>query len=183
MHVHAYKAPVSVDCRPNNISISSWEHRMKTLSLHVWPLHDKMLWNGIFSAASLISYSVCVGAGWRPALTPQRSTDGGLNVSPQKRLLGEVKISCSSHKHYTALPNVQPRTNCFKNTPVILFCTSIRLGHSQETNSKGLKLCSAQDDVFYSMVQAYLEAYLVCGQSPKQFGSYISHTAINSVFM
>lgn len=87
-----------VHCHLNNISIS-WDYTINTLSLHVWLLCDKMLWNGIFCATSLISYSVCVSAGWRPALTPQRSTDGGLNVSLHQGLLWEVKISL--HKHYS----------------------------------------------------------------------------------
>lgn len=48
----------------------------------------------------------------------------------------------------TALPNVQPCANCLRNTPVILFCTSIKLGVSQETNSKERKLFWVQDDIF-----------------------------------
>lgn len=58
-----------------------------------------MLRNDIFSAAFIIRYSVCAGAGGRPDLTP---SDGGLNVTLQKRLLNSLKPPALNIKFYSS---------------------------------------------------------------------------------
>lgn len=92
----------------------------------------------------ILSVSVLVeGQPW-----PLKEAQTGAWMSACRKGCYERLKYPAPYTNITALPNVQSCTNCFKNPTLTLFCTSILLGGSQETNSKELKFFSAQDDIF-----------------------------------